>query len=48
MPRGTRSAQRGYFHLYGIGRADVDHILETFPIVKRKDKRVLPTSVRDM
>jgi len=28
-----------YFHLYGIGRDDVDYILETFPIVKRKDKQ---------
>jgi hypothetical protein len=28
-----------YFHLYGIGRADVDYILETFPIVKRKDEQ---------
>jgi hypothetical protein len=27
------------FHLYGIGRDDVDYILETFPIVKRKDER---------
>lgn len=26
-----------YFHLYGIERADVDYIMETFPIVKRKD-----------
>ena len=26
-----------YFHLYGIERDDVDYILETFPIVKRKD-----------
>ncbi len=26
-----------YFHLYGIERDDVDHIMETFPIVKRKD-----------
>ncbi|MGB7341284.1 MAG: hypothetical protein WBC91_20475, partial [Phototrophicaceae bacterium] len=26
-----------YFHLYGIGREDVDYIMETFPIVKRKD-----------
>ncbi len=25
------------FHLYGIGRDDVDYIMETFPIVKRKD-----------
>jgi len=27
-----------YFHLYGIERDDVDYILETFPIVKRKDE----------
>ncbi len=27
-----------YFHLYGISRDDVDYILETFPIVKRKDE----------
>jgi hypothetical protein len=26
-----------YFHLYGVDRDDVDFILETFPIVKRKD-----------
>jgi hypothetical protein len=26
-----------FFHLYAIGRDDVDHIMETFPIVKRKD-----------
>lgn len=26
-----------FFHLYGIGRDDVDYIMETFPIVKRKD-----------
>jgi hypothetical protein len=26
-----------YFHLYGIDRDDVDYIMETFPIVKRKD-----------
>ncbi len=26
-----------YFHLYGIERDDVDYIMETFPIVKRKD-----------
>ncbi|MDR7252265.1 hypothetical protein J2X46_001241 [Nocardioides sp. BE266] len=25
------------FHLYGVGREDVDYILETFPIIKRKD-----------
>jgi hypothetical protein len=27
-----------FFHLYGIGRDDVDYILETFPIVRRKDE----------
>jgi len=27
-----------YFHLYGISRDDVDYIMETFPIVKRKDE----------
>lgn len=26
------------FHLYGIERDDVDYIMETFPIVKRKDE----------
>lgn len=26
-----------FFHLYGIARDDVDYIIETFPIVKRKD-----------
>jgi hypothetical protein len=26
-----------YFHLYGIARDDVDYIMETFPIIKRKD-----------
>jgi hypothetical protein len=28
-----------YFHLYGVGREDVDYIMETFPIVKRKDEQ---------
>jgi hypothetical protein len=28
-----------YFHLYGIGREDVDYILDTFPIVLRKDEQ---------
>jgi hypothetical protein len=32
-------AAAAYFHLYGIGRDDVDYILETFPIVKRKDEQ---------
>ncbi len=27
-----------YFHLYGIKRDDVAYIMETFPIVKRKDE----------
>jgi hypothetical protein len=27
-----------YFRLYGIGHDDVDYIMETFPIVKRKDE----------
>lgn len=27
-----------YFHLYGIRRAEVDYIMDTFPIVKRKDE----------
>jgi very-short-patch-repair endonuclease len=28
-----------YFHLYDIDRDDVDYIMETFPIVKRKDEK---------
>jgi hypothetical protein len=28
-----------YFHLYGIKRDDVDYIMETFPIVKKKDEK---------
>lgn len=28
-----------YFHLYGIARDDVAYILDTFPIVKRKDEK---------
>jgi len=27
-----------FFHLYGISRDDVEYIMETFPIVKRKDE----------
>ena len=27
-----------FFHLYGINRDDIDYIMETFPIVKRKDE----------
>ena len=32
-----------YFHLYGIKREDVDYIMETFPIVKRKDEEAFGT-----
>ena len=28
-----------FFHLYGIDRDDMDYIMETFPIVKRKDEK---------
>ena len=28
-----------FFHLYGIERDDLDYIMETFPIVKRKDEQ---------
>ncbi|WP_336879688.1 Eco57I restriction-modification methylase domain-containing protein [Rhodococcus globerulus] len=27
-----------FFHLYGVNREDVDYILDTFPIVRRKDE----------
>jgi hypothetical protein len=27
-----------YFHLYGVGRDDVDYIMDTFPIVRGKDE----------
>lgn len=27
-----------YFHIYGIEREDVDYIMDTFPIVRRKDE----------
>jgi hypothetical protein len=27
-----------FFHLYGVSREDADYILDTFPIVKRKDE----------
>lgn len=27
-----------FFHLYGIERDDVDYILDTFPMVRRKDE----------
>jgi hypothetical protein len=26
------------FHLYGIGRPDVEYIMDTFPVVKREDE----------
>ena len=28
-----------YFHLYGISREDASYILDTFPIVRRKDEQ---------
>ncbi len=34
-----------YFHLYGIERDDVDYIMETFPIVNRRD--IARTEVKD-
>jgi hypothetical protein len=37
---GTRAElDAAFFHLYGIERDDVDYIMETFPIVKRKDEQ---------
>ena len=33
-----RKLDAAYFHLYGIARDDVDYIMETLPIVKRKDE----------
>ncbi|MGI8970919.1 MAG: hypothetical protein ACR2HB_09455 [Dehalococcoidia bacterium] len=32
-----RELDAAFFHLYEIGREDVEYIMETFPIVKRKD-----------
>lgn len=29
-----------FFHLYGVARADVEYVLETFPIVQRNDERL--------
>jgi hypothetical protein len=29
-----------FFHLYAIGRGDMEYIMETFPIVKRHDERL--------
>jgi hypothetical protein len=28
-----------FFHLYGLAEADVDYVMETFPIVKRRDEK---------
>ncbi len=28
-----------FFHLHGIGREDVGHIMDMFPIVRRKDEQ---------
>ena len=27
-----------FFHLYGVSREDIDYILDTFPVVRRKDE----------
>ena len=27
-----------FFHLYGIERDDVDYIMDTFPVVKKRDE----------
>lgn len=27
-----------FFHLYGLDRDDVDYVMDTFPIVRRKDE----------
>lgn len=35
--RARAEIDAAFFHLYGIEREDVDYIMETFPIVKRKD-----------
>ena len=34
----TREEKSRCTHLYGIARDDVDYIMDTFPIVKRKDE----------
>ncbi|HXF97932.1 MAG TPA: hypothetical protein VNJ46_04895 [Gaiellaceae bacterium] len=28
-----------FFHLYGLERDDVDYVMDTFPIVRRKDEK---------
>jgi hypothetical protein len=43
LDEGTRERFRAeldalMFHVYGVSRADADYILDTFPIVKRKDE----------
>jgi hypothetical protein len=27
-----------FFHIYGLNREEVDHVMDTFPIVRRKDE----------
>lgn len=29
-----------FFHLYGLGRADAEYVMDTFPVVKREDEAV--------
>jgi len=38
LPNGARASglDAAFFHLYGVAQDDVDYIMETFPIVKRK------------
>ena len=38
-----------YFHLYGLSREDASYVLDTFPIVRREDKRAFGSyRTRDM
>lgn len=30
--------EAAFFHLYGLCRDEVEYVMETFPIVKRKDE----------
>ena len=31
------------FHVYGLGRPEVSYVMDTFPIVKRKDEAIFGT-----
>jgi hypothetical protein len=28
-----------FFHIYGLGRGEIDYVMETFPVVKRRDEQ---------